>query len=82
MTNHSDPQCESGGHVRGKKYGLFALAFVLVTGFPCEDVVASETLGFIKHQQEFYAESSDSRHKARSDFCQLLLASKGCLYME
>jgi hypothetical protein len=58
------------------------LAFVLATGSPCEDDVAVETLSFIEQQQELYAESSDSRYKAWSDFCQLLLASNGCLYLE
>lgn len=58
------------------------LAFVLSTGACCEDDIAEESLAFIKQQQELYADSSDSRHKAWSDFCQLLLASNGCLYLE
>ena len=58
------------------------LAFVLTTGMPCEDDVAAEALGFIRQQQELFAESSESKHKAWSDFCQLLLASNGCLYLE
>ena len=58
------------------------LAFVLATGSPCEDEIAVETLGFIKQQQELYAESSDSQHQAWADFCQLLLASNGSLYLE
>lgn len=58
------------------------LAFVLATGSPGEDDITAESLAFIKQQQELYAESSDSRHKAWSDFCQLLLASNGCLYLE
>ena len=57
-------------------------AFVLATGSPCEDDIAAESLAFIKQQQELYAESSDSQHKAWSNFCQLLLASNGCLYLE
>lgn len=57
-------------------------AFVLSTGSPCEDDVAVETLDFIEQQQKLYAESSDSRLKAWADFCQLLLASNGCLYLE
>jgi hypothetical protein len=58
------------------------LAFVLATGSPCEDEVAAETRSFIAQQQEIYADSSDSRHKAWADFCQLLLASNSCLYLE
>lgn len=58
------------------------LAFVLATGSPCEDDVAVETQGFINQQQELYAETSDGRLKAWSDFCQLLLASNSCLYLE
>jgi hypothetical protein len=57
-------------------------AFLLATGSPCEDEIAAESLAFIKQQQELYAESSDSRHKAWADFCQLVLASNGCLYLE
>ncbi|MFO1000045.1 MAG: PSD1 and planctomycete cytochrome C domain-containing protein [Planctomycetaceae bacterium] len=58
------------------------LAFVLATGAPCENNVALETLAFIQQQQELYAGMPDNRHKAWSDFCQLLLASNGCLYLE
>ena len=57
-------------------------AFLLATGSPCEDEIAAESLAFIKQQQELYAESSDSQHKAWADFCQLVLASNGCLYLE
>jgi hypothetical protein len=57
-------------------------AFVLATGVACEDDITTESLAFIKQQQELYAESSDSQHKAWSDFCQLLLASNNCLYLE
>ena len=58
------------------------LAFVLATGTPCEADATAEALRFITQQQELYGESSDGRHKAWSDFCQLLLASNGSLYLE
>jgi hypothetical protein len=74
--------CQSNSGVLGRQSVLFAFAFVLATGFPCQHVIASETLGFIKQQQSLYAEFSDSRHKAWSDFSQVLLACNVCLYRE
>ena len=57
-------------------------AFVLATGSPCEDDIAAESLAFIKQQQELYAESSDSQHKAWADFCQVLFGLNEFVYIE
>ncbi len=58
-------------------------AFILATGQECSAEELTETLQFIQEQRANYsgeAEAAESR--AWSDFCQLLLASNACLYLE
>lgn len=56
------------------------LAFILATGQPCSDNELTEALHFVAAQEQAYVENANER--AWSDFCQLLLASNACLYVE
>lgn len=66
------------------------LAFLLATGTPCDDQSLQDSLDFIQSQQTLYASGSEAtaeavslaESRAWSDFCQLLLASNECLYLE
>jgi hypothetical protein len=63
------------------------LAFVLATGHGCTDEQLADTLEFIESQRKVYTDSSSSgdenaEQRAWADFCQLLLASNACLYLE
>lgn len=67
------------------------LAFILSTGRPCSSEELSESLQFLQTQQQIYAASVSDKsstdamspaQRALSDFCQLLLASNACLYVE
>ena len=59
------------------------LAFVLATGHECNDEEWIETLQFIRDQRQVYAGEGDTAEsRAWADFCQLLLASNACLYLE
>ena len=63
------------------------LAFVLATGQECSNEELTETLQFIQGQQQNYAaavadHAANAEQRAWSDFCQLLLASNACLYVE
>jgi len=56
---------------------------VLATGHECSDEELMETLQFIQDQRENYAGERDTAaSRAWADFCQLLLASNVCLYLE
>ncbi|MBC7967766.1 MAG: DUF1553 domain-containing protein [Fuerstia sp.] len=58
-------------------------AFVLATGSECSDEELVETLQFIHDQQKGYASEGDAAEsRTWADFCQLLLASNACLYLE
>jgi hypothetical protein len=77
---------EAGDAVRDR----IQLAFVLATAQPATDdeIVAANT--FINNQRELYAttdpdvakDAAVANNRAWSDFCQLLLASNACLYLE
>ena len=63
------------------------LAFVLATSQPCSDEELTETLQFMQTQQKLYEQQSGvdtaaAEARGWSDFCQLLLASNACLYLE
>jgi hypothetical protein len=68
------------------------LAWVLATGHPCSAEAREEAIRFIHQQQQLYSSGSESpssdaavsdgNMRAWSDFCQLLLASNACLYLE
>jgi len=56
---------------------------VLATGHECNDEELIETLQFIRDQRQVYAGEGDTAEsRAWGDFCQLLLASNACLYLE
>ncbi len=58
-------------------------AFVLAIGRECSDEELLETLQFTRDQRQGYAGEGDAAEsRAWSDFCQLLLASNACLYLE
>lgn len=58
-------------------------AYVLATGRECSDEDLVETLQFIQDQQDGYSGEGDTAEsRAWADFCQLLLASNACLYLE
>ena len=58
-------------------------AFVLATGRECDEDELNDTLQFIETQTTNFADSPDlAESRAWSDFCQLLLASNGFLYLE
>ena len=58
-------------------------AFVLATAHECSDEELMETLQFIQEQRQAYAGEGDpAESRAWADFCQLLLASNACLYLE
>ena len=73
------------------------LAYVIATGQSCSAVASEEAIRFIRNQQQLYSADlkatssdgavadvavSDGAMRAWSDFCQLLLASNACLYLE
>ncbi len=59
------------------------LAFVLATGHQCSVEELTETLQFMQEQQQNYVDDPvNAEQRASSDFCQLLLASNACLYVE
>ncbi|MEX1229203.1 MAG: PSD1 and planctomycete cytochrome C domain-containing protein, partial [Planctomycetaceae bacterium] len=58
------------------------LAFELSLGREPTEVDVSDSLKFLKTQQEAYAEQENAEQRAWVDFCQLLLASNACLYVE
>ncbi len=62
------------------------LAFVLATASAASDDVVKESLSFIQSQTKLYEVTEASlvvaKDRAWSDFCQLLLASNACLYLE
>jgi hypothetical protein len=58
------------------------LAFLLATGKACSPAELADALDFIQAQQQLYRRQSEAESKAWSDFCQLLLASNACLYVE
>jgi uncharacterized protein (DUF3084 family) len=70
---------------------------VIATGQSCSAVASEEAIRFIRNQQQLYSADlkatssdgavadvavSDGAMRAWSDFCQLLLASNACLYLE
>lgn len=72
-------QRESGESFEGR----IRRAFVLATGRECSTEELMETLQFIEDQRQGYAgEGGTSESHAWADFCQLLLASNACLYVE
>ncbi|MFN0198632.1 MAG: PSD1 and planctomycete cytochrome C domain-containing protein [Planctomycetaceae bacterium] len=58
------------------------LAFLLATGREPSNVDLEESLQFLESQHKEYVELADPQQRAWSDFCQLLLASNACLYVE
>jgi hypothetical protein len=58
-------------------------AFLLATGRECDTEELNDALQFVRDQQQGYANEIDTAEfRAWSDFCQLLLASNACLYLE
>jgi len=58
-------------------------AFVLATGHECSAEELMESLQFIRDQRQVCAGAGDNAEsRAWADFCQLLLASNACLYLE
>jgi len=63
------------------------MAFELATGCVCNDDELEDTMRFLTVQQETYARWSETDQeeahlRAWSDFCQLLMSSNACLYLE
>ncbi|MEZ6034300.1 MAG: PSD1 and planctomycete cytochrome C domain-containing protein [Planctomycetaceae bacterium] len=58
-------------------------AFVLAVGRECDSEELNDALQFVRDQEESYTHEINSvEDRAWSDFCQLLLASNPCLYLE
>ncbi len=58
-------------------------AFVLATGHECSDQELLDTLQFIQDQRKGYSGEGDTvESRVWAEFCQLLLASNACLYLE
>lgn len=59
------------------------LAFVLAAGRECDTEELNDALQFVQDQEQSYAhQGNKAEDRAWSDFCQLLLASNACLYLE
>ena len=57
-------------------------AFLLATGRECNQEELFDAIEFVASQSKQYTEDPQADTRGWSDFCQLLLASNACLYVE